>query len=341
MAAMNGEKLVNEIDGMLSDAAESSSAEAALPFEAFEDYSTDPVSFNDQSKLMLDKVDALFNLAVKYNRRSSQYLKACGHLEQGIKYLASGCVTKIALERNNHKLPDLGQLTTDKLFRMASYHYRKIDRALSEFIQEKQGEVDEALLDMEFRFYNLLNRLRMTEVRIHNQYINWCYDDKKNYDPIVSGLAFSKETWTRAANRNLEPASFQCARSFSPLTCNEEGRMKKEEFGSSACEQQTADCEQEPSADGGGQMISDGQNIASSVPSVGGDPKSGHIPLITEVPAYLDILMGGYRRAREAGEPEGSVIFTDEEMRFLVKDRSFCQLEPEMAEQLRQIINSS
>ncbi|MBQ6481927.1 MAG: hypothetical protein IJI45_12475 [Anaerolineaceae bacterium] len=214
----NGEKLLNSIDGFLNAAAEETScdSETALPFEAFDDYSTDPVSFNDQSKLMLDKVECVFNLAVKYNRKSSQYLKAVGQLEQGIKFLASGCMTKIALEGKNHELPDLGQLTTDKLFRMASYHYRKIDRALNESIQEKNGEIDDDLLSMEFRYYNLLNRLRSTEVRINKYNMNRWYDEKENYDPVINGLAFSEKSWNRDFNRkNLEPASFQRARAFS------------------------------------------------------------------------------------------------------------------------------
>ncbi len=242
MTQANGEKLMNEMNGFLNDAAkDNSDAEIALPFEVFEDYSTDPVSFNDQSKLMLQKVDAVFDLAVKYNRRSSQYLKACGQLEQGIKYLASGCVTKIALEAKKHELPDLGQLSTDKLFRMTSYHYRKIDRALSDYIREKNGEVDDALLDMEFRFYNLLNRLRSTEVKIHD-YNNKRYRGDEDYSPVIGGLAFTEKSWNRSFNEDhIEPASFQRARAFSPIseignqkseigTENEEGRIKKEEL---------------------------------------------------------------------------------------------------------------
>ena len=107
MAEKIGEKLMNELDGFLS-ADSGSAVEAAQPFEAFDEYSTDPLTFNDQAKLMLDKVDSVFNLAVKFNRHSSQYLKACGKLEQGIKFLASGCLTKIALEMKNYTLPDLG-----------------------------------------------------------------------------------------------------------------------------------------------------------------------------------------------------------------------------------------
>ena len=254
MTQVNAEKLMNEMNGFLNDAVkENAEAEIAMPFEAFEDYSTDPVSFNDQSKLMLQKVDAVFDLAVKYNRRSSQYLKACGQLEQGIKYLASGCVTKVALEAKKHELPDLGQLSTEKLFRMTSYHYRKIDRALSDYIREKNGEVDDALLDMEFRFYNLLNRLRSTEVKIHD-YNNKRYRGEEDYNPVIGGLAFTEKSWNRSFNEeHIQPASFQRARAFSGISeisgqCsvvsgqlaadssqqsvaggNEEGRMKKEE----------------------------------------------------------------------------------------------------------------
>ncbi len=245
----NGEKLLNEINGFLDTAVKENSndSEIALPFEAFDDYSTDPVSFNDQSKLMLDKVESVFNLAVKYNRKSSQYLKAVGQLEQGIKFLASGCMTKIALEGKNHELPDLGQLTTDKLFRMASYHYRKIDRALSEYIQEKSGEVDDDLLSMEFRYYNLLNRLRSTEVRIHKYNMNRWYDEKENYDPVINGLAFSEKSWNRDFNRkNLEPASFQKARAFSAQQAVIEGQNTKKSSDkqeSSPCGVQRADKE--------------------------------------------------------------------------------------------------
>ena len=230
MTQVNGEKLMNEMNGFLNDAAkENSDAEIALPFEAFEDYSTNPVSFNEQSKLMLQKVDAVFDLAVKYNRRSSQYLKACGQLEQGIKYLASGCMTKIALEAKKHELPDLGQLSTEKLFRMTSYHYRKIDRALSEYIREKNGEVDDALLDMEFRFYNLLNRLRSTEVKIHD-YNEKRYRGEEDYSPVVGGLAFTEKSWNRSFNEeHIEPASFQRARAFSGIS--EIGNQKSEISG--------------------------------------------------------------------------------------------------------------
>ena len=365
MAEMNGEKLLNEIDGLLADDAKASvSEDSALPFEMFDDYSIDPVCFNEQSKLMLDKVDAVFNLAVKYNRRSSQYLKACAKLEQGIKFLASGCLTKIALELNKQEFPELGQLTTDKLYRMASYHFRKIDRALSEYIQEKQGEVDDDLLDMEFRYYNLLNRLRATEVRIYNYDFQYRLADRRNYDPIMNGLAFTKDSWTKSINEYQEAASFQKARAFSALYGAQRAHRDSSDAAANAAQQDChACCEADDAAEPAHQNCSTAENEESrnkdeekslltpdsslhtdNVPDSSlrteqtAPAKRRHIPLITEPAAYLDTLMKALHRGTDAGEPEGTLIFTNEEMIQLVNDPVFCSCERDLAANLRQVV---
>ena len=218
MAQVSGETLLNELDEFVSAAsAESSADEAAMPFEAFEDYSTDPVSFCDMSKLMLGKVDDVFDLAVKYNRRSSQYLKAVGKLEQGIKYLASCCVTKTAMKENSYDVSAIGQLSTEKLYRMASYHFRKIDRGLTEYIEENKGEVDFDLLDMEYRYFNLLNRLRATEVKVYRYNLSHSFGEEKS-DSLLRGNAFTKQSCNNYFNeQNTEPAAFRRARAFSAL----------------------------------------------------------------------------------------------------------------------------
>ena len=346
MTQVNGEKLMNEMNGFLNDAAkENNDAEIALPFEAFEDYSTDPVSFNDQSKLMLQKVDAVFDLAVKYNRRSSQYLKACGKLEQGIKYLASGCMTKIALEAKKHELPDLGQLSTEKLFRMTSYHYRKIDRALSDYIREKNGEVDDALLDMEFRFYNLLNRLRSTEVKIHD-YNNKRYCGEEDYSPVIGGLAFTEKSWNRSFNEeHIEPASFQRARAFSAISEignqkseisgqqsvaseNEEGRMKKEE-------NEVSDETSHSS------LLTPNCSEAAGSSLQTPDSSETEIKHITEYSTYLGILKKAAMRApRDYASPDQiAYSFTAEEMIQLAKDEEFAEVFPDMAAEIRAEVN--
>ena len=368
MTQVNGEKLMNAMNGFLNDAAkESSDAEIALPFEAFEDYSTDPVSFNDQSKLMLEKVDAVFDLAVKYNRRSSQYLKACGQLEQGIKYLASGCVTKIALEAKKHELPDLSQLSTDKLFRMTSYHYRKIDRALSDYIREKNGEVDDALLDMEFRFYNLLNRLRSTEVKIHD-YNKKRYCGEEDYSPVIGGLAFTEKSWNRSFNEDhIEPASFQRARAFSAKSEignqkseigseNEEGRMKKEEEAvddtshfslltpnsSEAANFSllTPNCSEAADSSLLIPNCSEAANSSLLTPNCGEAAGCGETELkhITEYSPYIDILKKAVMRVPQDSEHPDQIAysFTTEEMILLSKDEEFAEVFPDMAAEIRE-----
>ena len=213
-----GEKLLNEMQAILSDDSTNVSADdAMLPFETLDDFSTDPVEFNEMAKTMLTRVEAVFDKAVKYNRHSKQYIKTAVQLEKGIKFLASCCLTKIALKMDKTEHPELAQLSTEKLYRMASFHYRKINAALDEY-QAKNNDIDDMLLEMQYRYFNLLGRLRSTEVRIYK------YQDKRifgNEDetPIVHGRAFSEKSWTRKIHEKYsEPASFHQPASFSPMT---------------------------------------------------------------------------------------------------------------------------
>ena len=221
MAEIGAEKLLSEMDQFLTDEAQNNAAEAAaddaLPFESIDDYSTAPVDFSEMTVKMMHKVDAVFDLAVKYNRHSSRYLKTCTRLEKGISYLARCCRTKYVLENHKHVFPELEQLSTEKLYRMASFHFRKIDRALTEYMEQKQDISDE-LLDMQFRFFNLLDRLRATEVRIYHDDKNR-YADNENPDLEIHGKAFSSESRTRWIHQEhkTKPAAFNRAAAFSLL----------------------------------------------------------------------------------------------------------------------------
>ena len=214
MAEMNGEQLMNEMDTFLNESASAQAdAESALPFETITDYLGDPNGFGDVTAKLLKKVTAVFDLAVKFNRHSSDYLKSCAQLEKGIKYLGSSCLQKYALEQKKHVFPELGQLNTTNLYTMASIHFNKIDRALTEYMEQKQS-VDDALLDMEYRFYHLMERIRATEVKIHN-YDNKRYYGQEDYSPVVHGLAFSEKSWTKSQHEHDEPMAFQRAKAFS------------------------------------------------------------------------------------------------------------------------------
>ena len=255
VAEASGDKLLSEMDQFLTDEAQKNAsaetADEALPFETIDDYSTAPVEFGEMTQKLMVKVDAVFDLAVKYNRHSSAYLKSCIKLEKGITYLARCCRTKYALEICKHQYPELGQLTTDKLYRMASFHYRKIDRALTEYIEQKQDVSDE-LIDMQFRYFNLLDRLRATEVKIRHDDNNY-YSDHVNYDAVIHGLAFSPDSWTRTIHRehNDQPAAFHIARAFSPLRETSEESGMKNEASANADGNETSGQESEASEQNG------------------------------------------------------------------------------------------
>ena len=214
MSQLNGEELLTDMDAYISQSTSADAeAETALPFETLDEYNTDPLGFGDVTARLLDKVNTVFGLAVKYNRHSPDYLKSCAQLEKGIKYLGSSCLQKYALEQKKHFFPELGQLNTTNLYTMASIQFQKIDRALSEYIEEKHA-VDDALLDMEFRYYHLMERIRSTEVKIRN-YNEKRWHDREDYTPVIHGLAFSDKSWTKFLHEHDEAPAFQRARAFS------------------------------------------------------------------------------------------------------------------------------
>ena len=245
MEKAEDKKMIAEMKSFLADkakasrAADDAKAEEQLPFESIDSYSSDPVGFGEMSLRMLSKVEFVFDLAAKENRFSSKYLKRCTQLEKGIKYLGSLCVTKYALQTQGQTFPQLGQLSTEKLYCMTSHHFRKLDQAVSEYMFEHR-DVPDKLFDMEMRYFNLLERLRSTEVKIkkfHNSYIF----GETNDAPIIHGFAFSEKSRTRSIHQQHDEApAFRHAPAFSAYggklsgisgqgSDNEEGRMKNED----------------------------------------------------------------------------------------------------------------
>ena len=66
------------------------------------------------------------------------------------------------LERYKFEFNLLNQLSTQKLYGMASFNFRKIDEALGTAIAEKKDSVYD-LFHMQCRYYQLLERLKATE----------------------------------------------------------------------------------------------------------------------------------------------------------------------------------
>ena len=228
MAQIDGKELLADMDSYLSETAPAEAeAETALPFETLDEYLSDPQEFEDVTAKLLKKVSAVFDLAVKYNRHSPEYLKSCAQLEKGIKYLGSACLMKYALVQHKYPQPMLAELNTANLYTMAAVLFNKLDRALTEYMEEKQA-VDDALLDMEYRYYHLMERIRATDVKLYNYDMKRFYG-KEDFDPLVHGLAFSKKTWTTDAHLHDKPMAFQRARAFSEKS--EIRNMKSEMSG--------------------------------------------------------------------------------------------------------------
>lgn len=227
-------------DPLMSEPGGKDPEDDGLPYESLEDFSTDPVEFAEMSERMLQKVGNLFDLTAVYNRHSAKYLKACTFLEKGIKFLGSACITKSAMEREKISFPELGQLSTEKLYRMASFNYRKLDAALTEKLRQGNDLYPE-LLDMEFRYFNLLRRLRSTETKIHN------YHDHLNFgslncDPVREGTAFSANSWAKYETKKREEApAFRNAPAF-PLILSEGTGVQRSEQKSAADSSRTEKC---------------------------------------------------------------------------------------------------
>ena len=220
MEQAEDKKMIAEMKRFLSDkakagkSADDAKAEENLPFESIDSYSTDPVGFGEMSLRMMNKVEFVFDLAVKENRFSPKYLKRCTQLEKGIKYLGSLCVTKYALQTKGQTFPQLGQLSTEKLYCMTSHHFRKLDMAVTEYMFEHR-DVPDRLFDMEMRYFNLLERLRSTEVKIEKFRDRYIFGPE-DYSPIIHGMAFSGKNKSRSIyEKHDEAPAFRHAPAFS------------------------------------------------------------------------------------------------------------------------------
>ena len=253
MEKAEDKKMIAEMNDFLADKAKAKSidkvkaksvddakVEENLPFESIDSYSTDPVGFGEMSLRMLNKVEFVFDQAAKENRFSPKYLKRCTQLEKGIKYLGSLCVTKYALQTKGQTFPQLGQLSTEKLYCMTSHHFRKLDMAVTEYMFDHR-DIHDKLFDMEMRYFNLLERLRSTEVKIEKFHDKYAYGET-DYSPIIHGLAFTDKSWTKEIHKKHDEApAFRHAPAFSAYggklsgisgqgSENEEGRMKNEDY---------------------------------------------------------------------------------------------------------------
>lgn len=132
------------------------------PAETMDDFSTDPVEFEDAAAALADDTNVLFNMTAVYNRRSPQFLNTSAKLLDLLKDLAGCCVAKTALEKKAIKIKVLETLNIPDLFSMASFNFRKCHAAFSELSQRFETVNCQAVLDLERRWFGMLERLHAT-----------------------------------------------------------------------------------------------------------------------------------------------------------------------------------
>ena len=203
-------EIAPESNVSIMESSENVSEEENLFTESIDDFSTAPIVFEEAAARLLNKVEELFDLSSQYDRNVPQYLECCGWLEKGIKAMASAALTKICLEKRDYEFPLLGQLSTQKLYEMASFNFRKIDDTLSAAIAEKKNSVYR-LLNMEYRYYHLLDRLKVTEDKIYNINLGLVSEE-----PIVQrALQLSKESWNgHYAKKQVKKSDFRKTTAF-------------------------------------------------------------------------------------------------------------------------------
>ncbi len=314
------EKTSEEIRLFLQDAeAPAMAGEEELPYESLDDFSTLPVKFEEQTAVMLERAEDLFVLTQRYNRHSKKYLEACGWLEKSISGLGSACVTRIAMKLDGEELPMLRQLSTKKLFGMASFNFRKINAAIEEDLRAG-GEFPLPLMGMLIRYNRMIERLRSTEQRI------WKINNREisAYDIQTRARTFSEKSLNRYHSPKQDEApEYRQALSYPVI--------------SSAVRE--AECEEAAEAP----APEAGEIHAAAEPAPDTDPEDGDA-LCEERPGGIEYLITADPRTGkpalvlddEEGEP---MFFSVEIARRALQDTEFFDANPELKKIFMDFVN--
>ena len=150
-----------------------------LPLEPVDTFSDAPFEFEEAAQILWEGTRKLYYSSRIANRFSDHYLNCCAQLEKNIRQLGSFCITKTVLEQKGEQLPALSGLNIEELVRMASFHLRKTNAAF-EGIYRDNNSLGLTYLDWEYRWVNLGNRLKATEVKIQK-----IKDGKINADDLL------------------------------------------------------------------------------------------------------------------------------------------------------------
>ena len=136
-----------------------------LPAESFENFSECPLTFEEMAAGMRKDLEKVYTLTGTLNRFSADYPLVCRQLERMIKRMGSCCVTKAVLEQKGFDFPTLKDLDMKDLYCMVSFNFRKTRTAFHDSERLKDC-ADMGLLELECRWVDLAERLKLTEEKI-------------------------------------------------------------------------------------------------------------------------------------------------------------------------------
>lgn len=190
-----------------------------LPPESINEFSSAPFEFEETAKWLWEDTQITYYHAGIENRFSENYLKLCGRLETNIRRLGSFCLTKTVLEQNGSEFPELSNLNIRELVKMVSFHLRKCHAAFQGMYYDNNF-LGMSYLNWEFRWFELGNRLKATEVKIVK-----IREGKIKAETILQQAEqFSGETQNDGSTENVFPGDLPVNESAEPL----EGTIARE-----------------------------------------------------------------------------------------------------------------
>ena len=170
-----------------------------LPRENPELFSEDPLTFEEMTIALWEDVVTGYCFSKVLNRFSEKYLISSRNTAKGISKLASCCLTKAVLEKKGFVFPDLARLNIEELYKMVSSNFRKCHAAIAG-TQNNNYQMWSQLMEMEFIWYALAERLKATEDKIRN-----IRDGKINVDSLIRQAEYFRQSSGTAQPRPQGP----------------------------------------------------------------------------------------------------------------------------------------
>jgi len=134
------------------------------PYESFESFSTDPLTFNETGLRLQAEAYKSFEMMRILNRHSPLYIEMSRRMEKLIGLMGSFCITRAVLEQQGCSFPILSELTIGCLREMTAFNFRKAYGSYMTGIMLYNYKDD--MLDLSIRWAALDSRLKATEEKI-------------------------------------------------------------------------------------------------------------------------------------------------------------------------------